>query len=259
MKSKTLYLILLLMLAALPATAADAAAMAARAAQAYDKELYNEALKLYRQAEKEGGSSSMLCYNMGNTCYRLKDNAHAILYYERALLLDPSNGDARFNLEFVREKAQINDTSGDSFFSDWLGGLVSRLSSNTWATVAIVAFIAMLLLAAVYLFLDHVLLRKVGFFGAIAMLVVTLAANACAYHMHSKAVNRSDAIVTAERATLSTSPRTPKDKTEEAMTLGAGHKVQIVDSVNNAGTRWLDVRTPDGQRAWISAQDVEVI
>ena len=79
MKSKTLYLILLLMLAALPATAADAAAMAARAAMAYDKELYNEALKLYRQAEKEGGSSSMLSCNMGNTCYRLKDNAHAIL------------------------------------------------------------------------------------------------------------------------------------------------------------------------------------
>ena len=76
-----------------------------RAAKAYNQELYTEALKLYQEAEKTEGTSASLCCNIGDTYYRLKDNAHAIVYYERALLLDPSHSDARFNLEFVRQKA----------------------------------------------------------------------------------------------------------------------------------------------------------
>ena len=78
-----------------------------RANQAYKQELYNEALKLYLQEAQQTGVSSALYCNIGDTYYRLKDNVHAVLYYERALLLDSSNSDARFNLEFVRGKMQL--------------------------------------------------------------------------------------------------------------------------------------------------------
>ncbi len=78
-----------------------------RANQAYKQELYNEALKLYLQEAKDTGVSSALYCNIGDTYYRLKDNVHAVLYYERALVLDPSNDDARFNLDFVRGKMQL--------------------------------------------------------------------------------------------------------------------------------------------------------
>ena len=253
---RTLYTILLLLLL-WPCT--QAADPLAGAAQAYDKELYNDALKLYLDAERTVGTSSSLCYNIGNTYYKLKDNARAILYYERALLLDPANGDARFNLEFVREKAQISEDSGGSYFTDWIAGMVSRLSSNTWATVALVSLLLLLLAVAAYLFFDSVVLRKIGFFGGMVLLVLTVLANVAAYYVHGKAIHHDTAIVVVEQATLSTAPRVPKDKSEEAMLLGSGHKVQIVDSVVNGGTKWLDVRTADGHRAWITSKDVEVI
>jgi len=231
-----------------------------RANQAYKQELYNEALKLYLQeAEKTGVSSSLYC-NIGDTYYRLKDNVHAVLYYERALLLDPSNGDARFNLEFVRGKMQLPDDAGDSWFSNWVDQTVSRLSSNTWAVIAIITFLLFLAGVAVYLFLDSVLMRKIGFFGGAVVLVMSILANLAAFHVYHKATSGNGAIVMPQSVTLSTAPREPRDKEEEAFQLQQGTRVEIVDSIaDKAHGKWLQVVTAGGRKAWISAQDVEVI
>ncbi|MBQ9576581.1 MAG: tetratricopeptide repeat protein [Muribaculaceae bacterium] len=231
-----------------------------RANQAYKQELYNEALKLYLQeAEKTGVSSSLYC-NIGDTYYRLKDNVHAVLYYERALLLDPSNGDARFNLEFVRGKMQLPDDAGDSWFSNWVDQTVSRLSSNAWAIIAIVTFLLFLAGVAAYLFLDNVLMRKIGFFGGGVLIVLSILANLAAFHVHDKATSGNGAIVMPQSVVLSTAPREPRDKQEEAFQLQQGTRVEIVDSIaDKTSGKWLQVSTAGGHKAWIKAQDVEVI
>ena len=249
---------ILLIVLALPAMAANA--NIDRANQAYKQELYNEALKLYLQEAKETGVSSSLYCNIGDTYYRLKDNVHAVLYYERALLLDPSNSDARFNLDFVRGKMQLPDDAGDSWFSNWVDQTVSRLSSNTWAIIAIVTFLLFLAGVAAYLFLDNVLMRKVGFFGGALMIVASLLANLAAFHVYHKATDGNGAIVMPETVTLGTAPRTPRDKSEEAFELRQGTRVEIIDSVSDkASGKWLQVSTAGGHKAWLNAQAVEVI
>ena len=228
--------------------------------QAYKQELYNEALKLYLQeAEKTGVSSALYC-NIGDTYYRLKDNVHAVLYYERALLLDPSNSDARFNLEFVRGKMQLPDDAGDSWFSNWIDQIVSRLSSNTWAVIAIITFLLFLAGVAAYLFLDSVTMRKIGFFGGAVMIVASILANLAAFRVYHKATGGNGAIVMPESVTLSTAPREPRDKEEEAFQLQQGTRVEIVDSIaDKTQGKWLQVSTAGGHKAWINAKDVEVI
>ena len=249
---------LIIALLALPLAAANA--NIDRANQAYKQELYNEALKLYLQeAEQTGVSSSLYC-NIGDTYYRLKDNVHAVLYYERALLLDPSNNDARFNLEFVRGKMQLPDDAGDSWFSNWVDQTVSRLSSNTWAIIAIITFLLFLAGLAAYLFLDNVLMRKIGFFGGALMIVASILANLAAFHVYHKATSGNGAIVMPETVTLSTAPRAPRDKDEEAFELQQGTRVEIVDSISDKTSgKWLQVSTAGGHKAWINANDIEVI
>ena len=231
-----------------------------RANQAYKQELYNEALKLYLQEAEQTGVSSALYCNIGDTYYRLKDNVHAVLYYERALLLDPSNGDARFNLEFVRGKMQLPDDAGDSWFSNWVDRTVSRLSSNTWAIIAIITFLLFLAGVAVYLFMDSVLMRKIGFFGGAVVLMASILANLAAFHVYHKATSGNGAIVMPESVTLSTAPREPRDKEEEAFMLQQGTRVEIIDSVADKDRgKWLQVSTAGGHKAWINAKDIEVI
>jgi tetratricopeptide (TPR) repeat protein len=255
---KQFIITLLLAIMALPLMAGNA--NIDKANQAYKQELYNEALKLYLQEAKQTGVSSDLYCNIGDTYYRLKDNVHAVLYYERALLLDPSNGDARFNLEFVRGKMQLPDDAGDSWFSNWVDQTVSRLSSNTWAVIAIITFLLFLAGVAAYLFLDSVLMRKIGFFGGAVVLVMSILANLAAFHVYHKATSGNGAIVMPQSVTLSTAPREPRDKEEEAFQLQQGTRVEIVDSIaDKAHGKWLQVVTAGGRKAWISAQDVEVI
>ena len=255
---KKVIIIILLAVLALPIMAAND--NIERANKAYKQELYNDALKLYlEEAEKTGVSSSLYC-NIGDTYYRLKDNVHAVLYYERALLLDPSNNDARFNLEFVRGKMQLPDDAGDSWFSNWVDQTVSRLSSNAWAIIAIVTFLLFLAGVAAYLFLDNVLMRKIGFFGGAVLIVASILANLAAFHVYHKATGGNGAIVMPETATLSTAPREPRDKEEEAFQLQQGTRVEIVDSVaDKTSGKWLQVSTAGGHKAWINARDVEVI
>lgn len=242
------------------ASSAWAASLVEQGNAAFGTEHYNKALELYLKAENTQGTSSQLCYNIGNTYYRLKDVPHAVLYYERALILDPANGDARFNLEFVREKAAISEDSGDTYFSTRIAAMVSSLSSNTWATVGIITFVLFLLAVAAYVFMDSVMVRKVGFFGGIAMIVVSVVANVCAFYMYDKAVNRNTAIVMTEGPVqVSTAPRTPKDKSEVAFEIKEGYKVTITDSVKAQGIRWYDIETMDQRRGWINAKDIEII
>ena len=243
--------------------AADGKDLADQANAAYQRDDFNGALSLYEQAAKEDGTSSLLYYNMGNTHYRLGNMGKAVLYYERALLLDPSNDDARTNLEFVNDKLQLKIDRGSSFVSDTIGGFVRSIASDTWAHLGIASFILLLVAVLVYIFAEAVILRKIGFFGGGVLLLVSVVSNICAFYTHSIAVNKNYAIVTIPSATLSTSPRVPKDKSEEAFMLSEGTKVEIVDSVQGAVDgeviMWLDVKADDQHRAWIRSTDVEHI
>ena len=237
----------------------EASPLTDRAAQAYSQELYTQALSLYQQAERQEGSSAALCVNIGDTYYRLKDPARAILYYERALLLEPGNGDARYNLDFVRQKTGLPDELGTSIISIWADRAVSAFTSNTWALLAISTFILCLLAVALYVFANRVMLRKIGFFGAIVLLVFTVLANVGAFVTHRRAVNHNTAIVMADKAVLGTSPRTPANKAEVAFELTQGRKVQLGDSVRVGQNLWRQATTADGHQAWINTQDVEEI
>ena len=74
---------------------------------AYTKEDYGKAIELYEGLLKTHGESAEIYYNLGNAYYKENKIAPAILNYERALLLDPGDGDIRFNLQLARQKDEL--------------------------------------------------------------------------------------------------------------------------------------------------------
>ncbi len=261
-KLSFLFIIACLFLPAFSVTAGVTGDNIAKADSAYAQERYQEALQLYLGEMKAHGTSSDLYYNVGNTYYRMKDYTHAILYYERSLSLNPANAQARENLDFVRSKAKISEDTGASFFTDVVLDAAGRLSSNTWALLAMAAFILFLLAVAVYIFVVNVRWRKVGFFGGGILLMVSLLAVASSFYVRSRWVGQREAIVVAHSSTLSIAPHAPSPK-EEAFRLREGQKVLIQDSVKNSADGqvevWYNIRTGDSRKAWINAADVEKI
>ena len=97
-----------LMLAALALPAAqaqDVDSLWAQAVSDYTEENYQAALDGFAAIEEAGYVSPALYYNMGNCCYKLGHRVGlSILYYEKALKLDPAYEDAAVNLEIAREQ-----------------------------------------------------------------------------------------------------------------------------------------------------------
>ena len=69
---------------------------------AYEAGDYSAAIDRYREVAEAGVVHRDLFYNLGNAYFKSGDLGHAVLWYERALPLDPRNGDVRANLAVVR-------------------------------------------------------------------------------------------------------------------------------------------------------------
>lgn len=226
--------------------------------KAYGQKQFKKAVEMYERALRDG-ESSQLRYNLGNAYYRLNDRAHAVLNYERALKIDPANGDARFNLKFVNEKSKINETSGSNYFSSLLTDWVGHLSSNTWAIISLALFVLMLAAVACWRIAIGVALQKTGFFGAIALGILSLLALASAFYMYHHTTKTLYAVVMTDKAPANKSPR---DGEKEEFILPSGTKVEIVDSINNKNANdgtWYMIETTTSKTGWMKKADLEKI
>ena len=109
---KKLYFILLLFTVSLTSLAQDEVVVAineetvtkAQADSAYINNDFASAISIYETILQNDGESADIYYNLGNSYYKMDNIAKAILNYEKALLLNPGNGDIRFNLELANSK-----------------------------------------------------------------------------------------------------------------------------------------------------------
>lgn len=226
--------------------------------KAYETKHYREAIDLYKLASKSG-VSSQLYYNMGNAYYRLNNRAYAVLCYERALKLDPQNSDARFNLEFIREKSQLNADNGSNYFSSLLGDVVSHASSNSWAVIGLIAFVIALAGIACYRTSDSIRWQKAGFFGALAMTVITIIAVICSCYMYNRCTSSDTAIIMVGKSVAKKTPRSSHN--DAAFTLDSGVKVDITDSIaeKDTNSRWYKIETADGRAGWMKKDNFTII
>ena len=92
---------------------------------AYIKEDYAAAIQIYEALLKNGEAADVY-YNLGNSYYKIGEIAKAVLNYERALLLQPRNGDIRANLEVARAKTIDKvEPVPEVFFVSWIKSLTN--------------------------------------------------------------------------------------------------------------------------------------
>ena len=241
----------LLLLLLLPLTAT--AVTKAEADSAYAQGHYQQAARDYEALLKKGVSTD-LYYNLGNAYYRMDEMPRAVLNYERALLLSPGDADVRFNLQMARSKTVDKITpESEMFFVTWYHSLINLTSVDGWAQMALIALAVAIVLALLYLFASPVWMRKVGFFGALAMLVLFVAANFFAYAQKQSFVRRSGAIIMAPAVTVKS---TPAEQGTDLFILHEGTRVDITDGTMR---QWKRIRLADGKEGWIETSQIEII
>ena len=229
------------------------AATKAQADSAYQQEQYQQAAHIYEQLLKRGESAD-LYYNLGNAYYRMDDITHAVLAYERALLLSPGDADVRFNLQMARSKT-IDKIVPESemFFVTWYRSLVRLMSVDAWGRTAIVSLLCALLLVLVYLFAQRIWLRKIGFFGGLLFVVVFLAANVFGFQQQQSLLHRTGAIIMHSAVPVKS---TPSKNGTDLFILHEGTRVNIIDDTMKG---WREIRVADGKSGWIELKEIEVI
>jgi tetratricopeptide (TPR) repeat protein len=247
-KNNRFAMLLFMLLVSMASVAQDKAV----ADSAYAKEDYQNAISIYESLLSDNVSPE-LYYNLGNAYYRLDDMPHAILNYERALLLSPGDSDIRFNLQMARNKT-IDKIIPESemFFVTWYKSLVNIMGVDGWAILAIIMFALAAILILLYVFTDVVIIRKIGFFGAGLSMIIFVVANVFAYQQGNKVASYNGAIIMSTANVKST----PAENGTDLFVLHEGTRVDITDDSMND---WKEVRIADGKEGWIETKKLELI
>lgn len=248
-KSPAMLILILMLMSFIPASGITKS----NADNEYKKGNYQQAIKDYTELLK-GGQSAEVYYNLGNAYYRTDNIANAILCYERALLLSPSDGDIQFNLQLAQSKTIDKITpEPQMFLVKWWKSAVNLMNIDAWATTAVISFILFLAMLSLYMLSRRVALRKVGFFSGIVLLVVFILSNVFALEQKQQFTQRTGAIVMSPSLQLK---KTPDDKAENIIVVHEGTRVDIIDDTMK---EWKQVKLGDGREGWLKLSQIEKI
>lgn len=220
---------------------------------AYIKEDYAAAIQIYEALLKNGEAADVY-YNLGNSYYKIGEIAKAVLNYERALLLQPGNGDIRANLEVARAKTIDKvEPVPEVFFVSWIKSLTNSMSVDAWATWGIVSFILLIVSLYFFIFSKQIMWKKIGFISGIIFLIITVCSNLFASQQKENLVNRNEAIVMNPSVTVRS---TPSESGTSLFILHEGRKVNVKD---NSMKEWKEIHLEDGKVGWVPASAIEVI
>jgi tetratricopeptide (TPR) repeat protein len=208
----------------------------AAANQAYTDGQYAQAIEGYTALLAESPASTVY-YNLGNAYTANGQYGQAILQYERCLVLNPDNADARANLKLARDAVEAAPPT-----RTWVEDYAQAAGVNTWTWLAAVAFWAMeflVVLPPLYgwrspwrtLLLALCLLGLVG--GGTGL---------TGYHFMSK-----EGIVLADDAPLRLAP------TSTSPAKGFLHAGAAADIRRTHGD-YAYVVSPDGEQGWMSSE-----
>ena len=249
---KSLIIILLLAISATSyATGTDS--LQIKAVDSYTEQRYQEALEFYQEIEAQGLISSDLCYNIGNCYYKTGENARAILYYERAIKLNPQNVDAKNNLtlaqQFTLDKI---DELPQFILTKWFDGVKYLFTSDSWAIIALVLFALTLLFVLGYIFFTSKGKRKCSFAFAIVSMVLALSSYGLSLSQRGDVISEDNAVVTLPVVSVKSSPG---DGGTTLFVIHEGLKVQILDSLGS----WSQIEIADGRQGWVENRVFEII
>ncbi len=211
---------------------------------------YQEALNEYLQIEGQGIESATLYYNMGNTYFKMRYVPQAILYYEKALTLDPGNKDIAYNLSIAQQECIDKIEAVPSFFlAQWVKDFRQSVSSNAWAWIFVALLALALLLLLAFYFARGTGWRKTAFILSMLLFLLAAVGGSFAWKNRADVMRKDTAIVFSAVSSVKSSPDT---QGKDLLVVHEGTKVVVLEQVGE----WARIELMDGRQGWILLSEI---
>lgn len=221
--------------------------------QQYAKGRYQQAVQSYQQILNDGYQSATIYFNLGNAYYKIDDIPSAILYFEKAHKLNPSDEDINFNIKLANSKTTDKIIPLPEFFvSSWWHSFILCLSANTLATLSVLFLLAGFGLLVLYIFTSSIGVKKLSFYGGIVLICFGFISIFIANRQVNYFNHHHQAIVFSSSVTAKSSPDAAG---KQMFVVHEGTKVNVMETNAN----WIEIELPNGSAGWIASTDVKEI
>ena len=253
MDMKRMFTLILLVFSLVNLYADEKSELWTKANDAYSMGQYETALNDYVEIEKNGYHSYRLYYNMGNAWYKTGNMGKAILYYEKALKLNPAGEDALNNLQIAKlQTLDKIDVLPEFIVSTWIKDIRNLMSSNGWGYTAVGLFAVVCILLLLFKFAPTTGGRKLSFVLACVVFLFFIFAVLFAFSLRAKAKSEDNAVVMVPVSNVKSAPNSTGNN---LFILHEGSKVEILEEAG----KWCRIEISDGRQGWLEEKDIEVI
>jgi hypothetical protein len=213
-----------------------------QANESYSRGDYQKAIEQYIKIIKEKGYSTAVLTNLANSYVQTGETGRAVLNYERALRLAPSNSDIKSNLNMVRKNNGL-------FPKDpaWSEQIIHILTINQWTIMACIA----LLFCSLSQFIairGHLTKKVTTGITITSIFIFGLAASATAFHYQYF----NPSVVITPKARLLVSPFT------SSASIGTIQEGRLLYPEKNHGD-YVYVIDETNRKGWIHFPSIEAV
>ncbi|MCB9034242.1 MAG: tetratricopeptide repeat protein [Chitinophagales bacterium] len=251
MKNKITYIILFILLANNICLATTVDENFERANTYYKNKQYTEAVNTYIALVNQPIKDASLYYNLGNTYFQLKQYPNAILFYEKALLLDGSNKKIQHNLKIAQNKALTKIENKNQFFVvKAMVDFYIHQQQNFWTILFLISLVVFVVCSIIY-FLTQNKIKNIASKFAFLFLFTSIILFVASYRFNQLQTKHQFAIVMENTKAHSK----PTSNSQINLLIEAGNKVKQLDYDAN----WIKVELPNGKITWLNKESLQSI
>ncbi len=246
-------IILFVILANISLLGFDANSEFKKGVEFYKNEDYSKASVVFEQLISEGYKNHEVYYNLGNCYFRTEKISLAILNYERAKRLAPSDEDIDFNLKIANLKiVDKYEPLPKIFFFEWYENFLSFFYSGTWSIIFVVSIWILCLSIATLMFFSGITIRKFAVWIGLISIIVILISGFFSYKSYNNELAVNSGIIFTQSVYIKSSP---DNNSADLFILHEGTKVKILDEIGE----WCEIRIDNGNVGWLPKKTVVVI
>ncbi|EAS20738.1 putative BatE, tetratricopeptide repeat family [Flavobacteria bacterium BBFL7] len=222
-----------------------------KANQAYTTENYQLAISNYEEILKIDVHSVEVYYNLANSYYKLNKVGPSIYYYEKALMLDPTNEDVLNNLQFAKQmRIDAVNSLPENELESKASSIATSLTIDEWAYLSIILVIITVLLFVLYHYSQTAGKKRLFFLLMILFAIATIISIIIGFYAQSNVNKQQYAIVYAAEFTAR---EEPKQSSAASFVIHEGTKVEVLEEFNG----WSRVALENGSKAWVSNETIK--